>query len=494
MERLTAALERWKDDRMTFRREVLVLPDGRSYGASLEPWQAEDLAALDRRQDLPNASIWRPRGHSKTSDLAAECVAELFLGPKGGRLYAAAVDKDQASLLHELATGYIRRTQLLAMNAEITKDGIAVPATGARLTVLSSDAPSAYGLLPTWICCDELAEWPDRRLFDALFSATGKVPGCRFVTIGTCGVIGHWSEELYHLAQNTPGWYFKSRGQCASWIKEEWLEEQRRLLPAEVFRRLHLNEWVSSSGSVLTEDEVQGVFDNTLTRQVEGKHGVAYFVGVDLGLVHDRTVRAIVHREGQKTVVDSLRTWQGSREERVLLSDVEDDLLLVNRAFKRLVVSCDFWQAAGLVERLQASGLRCVDQRFTTAFRQKLDSHLLQLIRDGLLKCYPHEELMEELRRLQVVQNRNSWRLDHPSGGHDDHVTAVALAALAAEEQAHKVGTLETGRINLAPAWSDEDSQVSSLLYQMETMRKRARRDGVYVYEFSVQHVPGDER
>lgn len=484
VDKLAATLRRWKSDRMSFRREVLKLPDGRSYGESLEPWQREDLLALDRRDEHQNVSIWRPRGHSKTSDLAAECVAELFLGPAGGRLYAAAVDQDQARLLHELAAGYIRRTPLLAMSAEIAKDSIVIPATGTRLVVLSSDAPSAYGLLPSWICCDEIAEWPDRQLFDALFSATGKVPGCRFITIGTCGVIGHWSQELHELARKTPGWYFSSRGQCASWIKPEWLAQQAKMLPPEVYRRLHENQWVSSSGSVLTDDEVRRVFDASLTRQREGKPDVLYFVGVDLGLVNDRTVRVVVHRDGQRTAIDSIRTWQGSREERVLLADVEEDLRRVNRAFYRPVIVADFWQAAGLTERLQREGLRIRDERFSSTFRQRLDSHLLQLVRDGLLQSYPHAALEEELRRLVVVQSRNGWRLDHPSGGHDDHVVAVGLAALSGEDAIHQSAPMETGYIDL---WC-VDSERYALWQQVEALRQHGMQDS------RIEFVPGDER
>ena len=56
-------------------------------------------------------------------------------------------------------------------------------ATGSTLTVLASDAPSAYGLRPDWIAVDELAEWRRRELWDSLWSATGKRPRCRMLVI-----------------------------------------------------------------------------------------------------------------------------------------------------------------------------------------------------------------------------------------------------------------------------------------------------------------------
>src|SRR5690606_7059427 len=100
--------------------------------------------------------------------------------------------------------------------------------------------------------------------------------------------------------------------------------------------------------------EVAGVFDPHLRRQVQGAPGVTYFVGLDIGLVNDRTVRTIVYRDRDGVVVASIRTWEGSRSERVLLADIEEDLIAVHHAFNRPRFMADFWQAAGLVERLKA--------------------------------------------------------------------------------------------------------------------------------------------
>ncbi len=46
--------------------------------------------------------------------------------------------------------------------------------------------------------------------------------------------------------------------------------------------------------------------------------GVRYFVGLDLGLVRDRTARAVVHfdRDAGNVALDDLRTWEGTRRSR----------------------------------------------------------------------------------------------------------------------------------------------------------------------------------
>ncbi|MDI6773536.1 MAG: terminase large subunit, partial [bacterium] len=78
-----------------------------------------------------------------------------------------------------------QRSPLLRGSVRITSREIVVPATGSRLRVLSSDAPTAYGLRPDWIAVDELAEWRRRELWDSLWSATGKRPRCRMIVITT---------------------------------------------------------------------------------------------------------------------------------------------------------------------------------------------------------------------------------------------------------------------------------------------------------------------
>lgn len=89
---------------MSFRREAIVIEDGRPFGAVMEPWQAEDFAALDDPRHQ-HAYLERPRGHSKTGDIGTEAVAELVLGRPNAQLFCAAADEDQARLLLDNVRG-----------------------------------------------------------------------------------------------------------------------------------------------------------------------------------------------------------------------------------------------------------------------------------------------------------------------------------------------------------------------------------------------------
>jgi hypothetical protein len=237
-------LARWRADRMAFRREAILLEDGRPLGEVMEPWQADDFRALDDPAHR-HGYLERPRGHSKTGDLGTEAVTELVLGRPESQLFCAAADEEQARLLLEDVRGKFERSPTLKPLVRYTRTEIIVKTTGSRLRVMSGDAPSAYGLRPDWIALDELAEWRRRDLWDSLWTATGKRPACRMLVISTAG----WDRtgiawEVRQIAERERSWYFASRGPCAAWIDPAWRAQQQRTLPAHVFARLHLNQWV----------------------------------------------------------------------------------------------------------------------------------------------------------------------------------------------------------------------------------------------------------
>lgn len=412
-------------------RAQLVMPDGRRFGDVMAEFQGRDFAALDSGR-YRHAYIERARGGSKTFDAAAEAVVELFLGPEGGRLYAAAADKDQAGLLHEAAAGWIQRTPLLRDRAIVDRWRITTD-RGAMLTALAADAPGSYGLAPTWVCCDELAQWTDFRgdeLWHALWTSTGK-RDARMLVITTAG----WDRtslcwRVRDNAQREPTWYFSSLAASPPWIKREWLDEQRRTLPGPVYARLHENRWVEGADSFLSPAEIDAIFDPRLRPLAQRLPEARHVIGLDLGLTDDRSVAAVAHRERTTghIVCDLLRTWSGTEARPVDLADVEDEVYRLAATFGA-PVRVDPYQSVLMGQRLARRGVRVTEFDFTGASRRRLFGMLLQLVRDRHLRAYPHDELRRELLGLEVQETSSGWRVDHRARAHDDHVVALGLAA-----------------------------------------------------------------
>src|SRR5690606_2412842 len=106
--------------------------------------------------------------------------------------------------------------------------------TGAELEIISSDEGSSYGETPHFIIVDELTHWKKRGLWDSLISSAAKRSRCVMVVIANAG-LGQgtsWQWEAREACRNEAGWHFsRLDGPQASWITEETLAEQRRLLP-----------------------------------------------------------------------------------------------------------------------------------------------------------------------------------------------------------------------------------------------------------------------
>jgi len=430
----------WRKNKITFQDQVLKFPDGSSYGKNLDPWQREDMIALLETEK----NTWRelPRGHSKTMDSAALALTELFLAAPGQRIYFAAADRDQAALALDSVRSFIAASvDILRGAVKVVKDTATVEALDSSLKILPADAPGSWGLRPTLIVFDELTAWrgePAEEFFYSLYSSLGKVEGARCLVITTAG----WDKtslawKLREKIIDDPGWNFLRRGQTASWISPEFLEQQKRILPVHVNQMLHDNEWSEAGGAFLTFEEVSGVFVPEMFPIKERREG-DHFIGLDLGLSNDAAVGCVVHYENEKVIVDQFRTWQGSKKDRVDLQDVEHWTRAAVENYSRAKVIADPWQAVGMVQRLKADGFDVEEFTFSQKSRDQMFANLLDLIRNKQLKSFEHETLKDELLQLHFIEKNGHLRVDHRPGGYDDHVIALALAALVAVQSKKK--------------------------------------------------------
>ena len=450
-----ADLERYIADRHAFRREQIILPNGKRLGEVEEPWQTEHVfAPLDAR----NGDGWKyrllyfelHRGAAKSAVLAAEALTTGILD-EDTRCYLLAGDRDQAAIMRDMLEGYIHRNPSLESSFRIFRDEIVVPATDTRIKVLSSDAPTTYGLgglsRRFRALCDELWVWQGRELWDAIFTAVPKSEDWRIVVASNAGwdttSVAWEVRELCRTQADERFYLYGPEGVVAGWIKPEDVEAQRRSLPPQVFQRLWENKWTEGSGSFVTREQLDRCIDPTWAPQLAGAGGLRYFVGLDLGLTRDRTARAVVHydRDAGKVALDDLRVWQGTRAKPVVIEQVEEDLIAVKERFRDSVFYLDPWQLQSTLQRLRGK-LRLEPFTFTTESVRRLSENLYQLLRNAKLRLYPDAELERELLQLEMVQTGYGWRIDHRSGGFSDRAVAIGMAALPAVLEGSRAGLL----------------------------------------------------
>lgn len=420
----------------------LVLEDGRRWGEAAEPWQRADARAiLDTSPDAPPWHfLTRPRGGSKTGDVAAVSLAWLlYQAEDRARGYGLAADRDQGALLVDAMAGFVHRTPELAAAVQVDAFRVTARRSLATLDVLPADEASSWGLSPRWLVVDELAQWGSgrtpRRLWRSVVSSTPKKRP-RLVVMTSAGDPGHWSHEVLVSARRRTGrWRVSEVPGPVPWQEAEDLTELEAVLPAWEFSRLVLNEWTSPADRLTTVDDLGAcvVLEEWPRRPVPGR---AYAVGVDLGLKNDRTAVAVCSTDvadGHRAVaLDRLAVWQGSRAAPVDLGEVEAWLLEAWLEYGRPPVLVDPYQAAQLTQRLRARGVAVEEYAFSQRSISRLALRLHQLIADHALALPEEAELLDELANVRLDEvSPGVYRLDHEPGQHDDRAIAIALAAHA---------------------------------------------------------------
>ena len=422
---------------------ALVLEDGRLWGEVAVDFQIEDAEAFFS-EDGPRWHFeTRPRGGSKTTDLAGISLAWLATeAPPGARGYVFAGSREQAGLLLDAASGLVDRTSELRGVIDVQASKLIATRSGATVEIRSAEGGTAFGLRPSFCVVDELAQWEEgrrrsRKLWTAIVSSLAKVRGCRFVCATSAGEPSHFSYRVLQAALEAPErWRVSQVPGPIPWVNEADLKAQG--LRDSEYARLHLNIWTQSEDRLVSATDLESAA--MLDGEQEPRLGVRYLIAVDLGLVNDRTVIAVGHAEQaspesgapKRVLIDSLRRWRGTRLRPVQIAEVESYLTMVAKRYNNAKILVDPWQVVGLVQRLQAQGVQCEEFPFNSSSAGRIGQALHMALRNALLWLPRDEELLSELARVRLHESGiGHARLDHDSGQHDDQ--AVAIAMIVAE-------------------------------------------------------------
>lgn len=501
-------LRRLQSDPVAFRANLLIDANGspRRLAEVADPWQRDDFLRLDPAWRVVaglssepcrmRALFERGRGHSKTADLAAMTTFALFAARRPLRGVAAAGDQDQARLLADAVSRLIQLNSWLGM-LEVCRDKITNTLTGAELRILTSDAPTSYGLTPDFIVCDELTHWKSRELWDSLFSSAAKKATCLLLIIQNAGFSGGsdpWQWHLREAIRQDRDWIFsRLDGAIASWITPQALAEQARLLPPAAFRRLWGNEWQTGSGDALPTDVIERALTLTSSLHAAEDLGPGWLTvaGLDLGLKRDASALVIlgkhcghVEEKSKPRPVNRLRKvlddagysdeyedetapesitvpgtgrirllgtarWKASEGAEVSIEAVEKSITRAHRRFNFAAVAADQWQAAQLCERLRAAGIPTAGIDPTGSNLREQAAQLLTTFNEGMIDLYPDEHLLRDLRASRIVERQYGFRIESPRDehGHGDTLSAFLLALLAARRLDHYMPAAVAGEL-----------------------------------------------
>ncbi len=470
----------YKKDIVVFLEEQYILEDGKPI--RLEKFQKKILRDIFqtkgangfRKHNLVLIGV--PKKNGKSTMASAVALYSLFT-EMNGEVYGAAGDKDQAKIIFQMTKRAIERNPILLDSVKIYKDEIVVPSTNSVYRVLSADAPTAHGLNPSCVIFDELWNQPNRDLYDALTQSPVRKEPLSFIVTYAGPDQTSLLYELYQMGmqkRDPKMFFFWSEDNLASWVTKDYLEQQRMRLPAGVYQRLHENKWVQGENAFITRSAVEACKDYTLKPQLNGRENIKYYLAVDLGLVRDRTVLTICHKDRNNNLIylDVIKTYQGSKKNPVLISDIENDIIWANNNFNIRKAILDIWQMKNSAQKLKRMGVRIEEFTFTSSTIQKLSQNLFYLFHNSLIRIFPYKLLEDELLSLNAEEKSYGWRLDHKSGGYSDHVISLGMSSMfAIQDERASAGVL----ISESPTFEEFEAQ----LKREEQLRSKVIEAGI---------------
>lgn len=164
--------------------EALTVTSGALAGQPFRfrPWQREFVEAVygpadaTARRLVRTAVLSMARKNGKTGIAAALALCHL-LGPESerrGQVYSAAADRDQAALIFAEMVAFIEADAALAMDCNIQRFAKVIEhlPSGSVYKALSAEAKTKHGFSASFIVYDELAQAPNRHLYDVLTTST----------------------------------------------------------------------------------------------------------------------------------------------------------------------------------------------------------------------------------------------------------------------------------------------------------------------------------
>lgn len=455
---------RFAKDPSKYRDALLIDVDGmgRKLGKVMDPWQRDDFNRLDpailhclgrtpNNRPKMRAYFERPRGHSKTNDIAVIVSYLLAFAPRPLRCYAFAADRDQAALLRDACQRLTKLNPWLGKilrvdKNQVTNIGTDHPGHDATLSIETSDVGSSYGILPDAIIFDEITHWSEsaEALWASLLSSAAKRRNCLMIGIANAGFEGTWQHKLRESISTDNDWLFsRLDGATASWIDQKTLEEQRRLLPSSAYLRLWCNQWSTGEAEpAIAPGDIERAFKRPHLALHGSEPAYAYVAGLDLGITRDHAALVVLAVRRNESRDDSnqirlahVKRWRPTANAKVNLMEVEEELRSVVSRYSP-IVAVDPWQAELMAQRLKYDGVEVRHISPTAANLRDMASRVRETFSDHRIRLTDSEGLRRDIERLQLVETSYGYRLQSPRDrtGHGDAASALCVALLVASE------------------------------------------------------------
>jgi phage terminase large subunit-like protein len=263
------------------------------------------------------------RKNGKSSLIAAILLLILFMDGRGLEIYCAATKEDQAKLIFNDCSEFVRSSSALKKRCQVYTKHITCRVNSSILKILSADQNSLDGLNVSAASIDELHAHPTARVHDVIMTATGtrsqplvlKVTTAGDNLQGVCFKQYEYAEDILegriddpayfaYIAEpdieddwKSPEAYRKANPNLGISVREDYIQRELAKAIAQpsyvpVYRKYTLDQWMQTSGVAWLDYErwkkCAARYDE------EDLRGCPAWLGVDMSKTTDLTAVAAV--------------------------------------------------------------------------------------------------------------------------------------------------------------------------------------------------------
>lgn len=225
----------------------------------------------------------------------------------------------------------------------------------------------------------------------------------------------------------------------AGLVKQEFIEEMRRVLPAERFQREFEAQFVEDADSYFPQDLISRCIDSELEYYSFEDHPTGrFYIGVDLGKKVDHSVIAVVEKKDELIRLVHLFRFPLETAYASVIGYVKT---LCDRYKHVMGVSVDRTGSEYVVEDMIRTGIPNIDGVMLTLQRkQEILGVLKQKMMNDQVRIPYDAELIAEINIEKFeLTKEGQIKFSHPEGTHDDRLWAFALAVYAASQSAGEI-------------------------------------------------------
>jgi hypothetical protein len=442
----TDLFAKWFKDRETWKawfvllRAVFGLPLDEEQLALFRQHTGRSLPALGGYFDV-SLIVGRRGGKSLVlaligTFLAALCDWSQYLtGGERGVVMILAADRRQAAVALKYVRAFLDIPLLAGLIERETLDTIELR-NGISIEVTTASYKTLRGRTVVAAIADELAFWssedsqnPDIEIINALKPAMATIPGARLLKASSPyarrGVL--WTDYRKHYGNTesrTLVWKAATREMNPS-VPQSFIDEQYEDDPASASAEYGA-EFRSDVEAFVSREAVENcVVPGRL--EIPPMANATYYAFTDpSGGSSDSMTLAVVHREGEKVVVDAIRESKPPFSPESVVAEYAALL----KAYRISKVYGDHYAGLWPRERFEAHGIT-----YMPSAKPKSDLYrdLLPLVNGGRVELLDHPKSINQLCALERKTARSGRdSIDHPPGQHDDVINAIAGAVVHA--------------------------------------------------------------